>query len=213
MNHLMTRGNGSPASLRDAHVADTRRRIVDAVADLLRDDHPASLSVPAVAQRAGVSVATVYRHFPSKEALLDAVSEVEEPVATPEELPRTRDELEAYLLGLCDHVEAAAPLVRAQVASPVGRDVRRRRLGRRMKLLAHAAETWGVDVESDEGRRLVRMLGTFLSSISMLDLLQHQGLSHEQVASDLTWAIEALVQMTRESQPQRTKPNATRSAR
>ena len=43
-----------------------------AVAELVADAHPASISVPAVAARAGVGVATVYRYFPTKEALLDA---------------------------------------------------------------------------------------------------------------------------------------------
>ena len=59
-------------TLRDAHKNATRSRIVRAVADLVAEAHPASISVPAVAKRAGVGVATVYRYFPTKEALLDA---------------------------------------------------------------------------------------------------------------------------------------------
>src|SRR6186713_1929990 len=69
MNHLMTEG---PSSLRDAHKQATRTRIVRAVAELVTEAHPAAVSVPAVAKRAGVGVATVYRYFPTKEALLDA---------------------------------------------------------------------------------------------------------------------------------------------
>ena len=45
-----------------------------AVSDLVANDHPAAISVPAVAERAGVGVATVYRYFPTKEALLDAAA-------------------------------------------------------------------------------------------------------------------------------------------
>src|SRR5690242_17527309 len=69
---VMARDVGAPSGLRAAHVAETRRRILDAVNSLLAEEHPAALSVPAVAKRAGTSTATIYRHFPTKEALLDA---------------------------------------------------------------------------------------------------------------------------------------------
>src|SRR5215203_1486893 len=70
MNRLM--GSEPKGTLREAHTLATRGRIVQAVADLVAEAHPASISVPAVAKRAGVGVATVYRYFPTKEALLDA---------------------------------------------------------------------------------------------------------------------------------------------
>ena len=78
MNHLVSRADvdEEQPSLRASQAAATRRRIVDGLLALLAEDHPATLSVPAVARRAGVSVATVYRYFPTKEALLDAGSEV-----------------------------------------------------------------------------------------------------------------------------------------
>src|SRR3712207_3613808 len=67
MIHLMT-----ATDWRDEQRAQTRSRIVRAVAALVAEEHPAAVSVPAVARRAGVGVATVYRYFPTKEALLDA---------------------------------------------------------------------------------------------------------------------------------------------
>jgi AcrR family transcriptional regulator len=67
MVHLMARDDSSQ---------ETRQRIVDAVAALVTEEHPATISVPAVARRAGVSVATVYRYFPNKGQLLDAATEV-----------------------------------------------------------------------------------------------------------------------------------------
>lgn len=56
--------------------ADARRnaaRILDATAELLATDPAASLE--QVAARAGVSRATVYHHFASRDALLDALTE------------------------------------------------------------------------------------------------------------------------------------------
>jgi AcrR family transcriptional regulator len=50
-----------------------RRRLLLAARDAVADDGP-GVSVRVIADRAGVGVTTLYRHFPSKDALLDAVS-------------------------------------------------------------------------------------------------------------------------------------------
>ncbi len=55
--------------------ADARRnaqRILDATAEALADDPATNLD--AIAQRAGVTRATLYAHFPSREALIDALT-------------------------------------------------------------------------------------------------------------------------------------------
>jgi len=52
----------------------TRRRITEAAVDLHGSVGPAKTTVSAVAERAGVQRATVYRHFPDEEALFAACS-------------------------------------------------------------------------------------------------------------------------------------------
>ena len=54
--------------------ADTRLRITEATVDLHGSVGPARTTISAVAERAGVQRATVYRHFPDEEALFDACS-------------------------------------------------------------------------------------------------------------------------------------------
>ncbi|MBR0683677.1 TetR/AcrR family transcriptional regulator [Roseomonas eburnea] len=59
----------------DLPAADTRSRILDAAAALLRRHGPDKLTVLDVAKRLGMSHGNVYRHFPSKQALRAAVAE------------------------------------------------------------------------------------------------------------------------------------------
>jgi AcrR family transcriptional regulator len=59
---------------RAAQEDETRRRITEATVDLHGSVGPARTTVSAVAARAGVQRATVYRHFPDEQALFDACS-------------------------------------------------------------------------------------------------------------------------------------------
>ena len=59
---------------RAEHEAETRQRITEAAVDLHGSVGPARTTVKAVAERAGVQRATVYRHFPTDESLFVACS-------------------------------------------------------------------------------------------------------------------------------------------
>ena len=59
--------------LDDPRAVRSRERIVSAARELLRDEGPAAVTFATVARRAGVGRATVYRHWPILDALLDAI--------------------------------------------------------------------------------------------------------------------------------------------
>ena len=61
---------------RASTVAQTRRRIVDATLELHGEQGIAATSWDEIAARAGVGVGTVYRHFPSLDALIPACGEI-----------------------------------------------------------------------------------------------------------------------------------------
>ena len=90
-----TRPYDSP--LRSEQMEQTRLRILEATADVLADEEAEEVTVPLVAMRARVSIRTVYRHFPTKEALFDAFGEWAEDhlrlvlLSYPETLDEVRD--------------------------------------------------------------------------------------------------------------------------
>jgi len=72
----MAKTNTKPEASARKRRADAERNIraiIDAALDALADDPDASMA--AIARKAGVVRATVYMHFPTREALLDAVME------------------------------------------------------------------------------------------------------------------------------------------
>ena len=66
--------NGRPyrQKVRAEHVAETRQRILESAVALHLERGPAQTSINAIAERAGVSRVTVYRHFPDARTLLEA---------------------------------------------------------------------------------------------------------------------------------------------
>ncbi|MFN5280974.1 TetR/AcrR family transcriptional regulator [Bradyrhizobium sp.] len=71
------------------HHGDLRRVLIDAAMQLAGEGGPDAVSVREAARRAGVSPAAPFRHFPSRDALMNAVAE--------EAQRRFRAEIEAAL--------------------------------------------------------------------------------------------------------------------
>ncbi|MBM4479731.1 TetR family transcriptional regulator [Rhodococcus hoagii] len=62
----MTMQGGRAATLVERRHADVRLAVATAARDLFVENHSTSVTVEAIAQRAGVSERTFYRHFPTK---------------------------------------------------------------------------------------------------------------------------------------------------
>src|SRR6266550_760079 len=68
----MTPGRRSTPRRNGESKANTRQQLIEAVLELVMEDGADAVTVGAVAQRADVALRTVYNHFPSREALLEA---------------------------------------------------------------------------------------------------------------------------------------------
>src|SRR4051812_39160040 len=123
----------TPPDLRERQRETTREQIIQAVHEVLVDEHPATLSMPQVAARAGTSLRTLYRYFPTKEALLDAASETFNVAPTvvggKVNVANLAEYLRAQWRGFTDSIGA----IRAQHLSPAGRAMRDRRIPRARK--------------------------------------------------------------------------------
>ena len=183
--------------LRDDQRRLTRDRIVRAVTELVTEEHPAAVSVPAVAKRAGVGVATVYRYFPTKEALLDASSVVISADVRETGGIGSFDDLEVVLPTAWHELAANhLPLARNQLASPLGRELRRRRWEAKQASTDAALHGIGVDPETLEGRRLAALADVLTSSTALLELHDKAQIPVEEAAAFVLWGLRALVDAT-----------------
>lgn len=197
-------------ALRDEHRALTRQRILGAVVDLVAEGSMNELSVPLVARRSGVSVATIYRYFPTKDELLDGAAE--EPArraALCLPSPAMTDG-PSYLRALWAELATNLPLLRRQVASDTGGEMRQRRYLGSKAWHAAASEAAGIDVGTLEGDRLVRLSLLLTSSLALLDLHDRQGRSPDEAVDDVSWAVEALTTATKAEQRRRRSARARR---
>lgn len=118
----------STGALRSQQTDLTRRLILDAVAELVVEEGVHAFSVQNVADRAGVSHRTVYRHFPSREALLEAlVDSINQPfreqdITEPETLADLRAAVTRGFAALAERDR----MVRAYVLLTVGARLRSR---------------------------------------------------------------------------------------
>ena len=193
MNHAAM---STTDDLRTSHVNDTRDRIARATAEVMMREGPAALSFPAVAEEAGVSLRTVYRHFPNKDALVLAAVHVgaeHTKALWPHRSVRLAD-LREYLPVLFAELESKRDLITVQHSSPAGKALRRERFHlRRDDVLAALADEYAGVPEADR-LRLANLLTVLIGSTVMFDLVDLLDVDVAEAAALSAYVIEAAVE-------------------
>jgi AcrR family transcriptional regulator len=178
------------ASKRPTGPAATRELILDALVEQLGDTGPFEYSVFELARRAGVSVRTIYRHFPERQALLDALTErVTARVASSLPAPRTLAELSALPAQIFGRFAAEEALVRAALSTRPGENATDRRPGDLRRALDAAAP----DLDEPTRTRGLALLAAMLSSSVWWRLKSELGLHDEEPGRAVGWAVGVLV--------------------
>lgn len=174
--------------------------VLRAVLDLVAEGSLDEVSVPAVARRSGVSVATIYRYFPSKDDLLAAAAaepsrlaleSADRPAARPGD-----DEFAVFLRAMWHEFSGNLPLLRHQISSEAGREMRRARVADSRERLAAYLDAFGVDPSSVEGERLISLILLVSGSIALVELHDRQGIDVDDAIDASLWAVRALIDAT-----------------
>ncbi len=182
-------------ALREQQVALTRQSIVDAFLALSLEPGAGPVAIAEVARHSGISQATIYRHFPNRDALLGAVAReqigLNETYA--EDLTYV-ESLRQHLSRLWSELAANLHLAREWTVSEAGRELRQVRLAESRPLYESPLVAAGIDPASSEGRRFVAASALLTSAHAFLDLADRQGLSAAEAVDVVLWAVDVLGQ-------------------
>jgi AcrR family transcriptional regulator len=182
--------------LRRERADATRQRILEA-GSALAHGFPTwdwrGLSAGAVAERAGVNKATVYRHFPTERMLHDAIMQRLEDEAGISYDGLSLGSINALVERAYAHLSSFAGRPEPEDEAPtVGADQRRR------EALLRAVTSETPDWPSAERRMTAAVLDVLWSRNTHERLTETWGLGAEQTTEAVTWAIALLTAAVRE---------------
>lgn len=187
-----TRPYESP--LRAEQVEQTRLRILRGVTDVLADPATEEVTIPLVARRARVSLRTVYRHFPTREALFDAWAEwVDESLQIHlHSYPEEAERLPEFVRELYRAYDESEPVVKAMLNSTAARTVRERTRRRRQRQFERAMSELTDGLEPKERLRVLGVVYLLVSAPAWQAMRDQWGLDGEEAGKAAAWAVRVL---------------------
>jgi AcrR family transcriptional regulator len=191
----------SGSSIRERQAAVIREAILDALATLLDHHDPDDVAMSQVAADAGISLRTLYRYFPTREAMFDAVGDhVVARLGLPREIEGA-DDISRMFLESARRGAQSPELVRTMLWSRLGRRARSAHRRRRVESITTALAEVTAHLPPAEARRREGAIVYLTSLLAWITVSEECGLSAEDAQLGIAWAIDTLVaDLRRENQ-------------
>ncbi len=183
--------------LREAQKEDTRKRILDAAVSLIENADPAGLSFAAIAKAAGVQERTVYRHFPTKDALIEQLWTWLDPRIGVGSFPDSEDELIAFPRRVFEAFDDNENLMRAMWMSPQGREFRLKVNERRQAAIRKAVAKAVKDLPRKEAAAITAVAQLLYSGTAWMTMKDYWGFTGKQAGEASSLAISLLLEAAR----------------
>ncbi|MGE0829386.1 MAG: TetR/AcrR family transcriptional regulator, partial [Hyphomonadaceae bacterium] len=168
-----------------------------AAAASLLGEHGAAdgITVKAVAERAGVTEMTVYRHFPTRDHLLQGLwrhlnDEMGPGLGIPESTAELLDQHDRLFSGF----DRVAPQIVASISTPQGREMRAALNKQRKKAFAAIVDEIAPKLDASQKTAAAAVLQLLHSAYAWDSLREQWGLNGKAAGKATRWAIEALLQ-------------------
>lgn len=191
----MASSSGRPyaSPLRQQQSDTTRRLIVDSGIALLTEQPSAEVSQETIGRRADIAPRTVYRYFPSRSDLLDAMWEEIDARLGLSDFPETTIELLAFIPELFRRLDAHASVVEALITSTTGHEMAQRTDERRLKAIERALQSSTSHLSRRQRDRLVALVRVLTSSMTWYLLRQKTRVTGDEPAEAVDWALRTLI--------------------
>jgi AcrR family transcriptional regulator len=177
----------------------TRQRILDAAGRLMEDRSLDEFSFAAIAKESGVKERTVYRHFPSKNALVDGLCEWFQTRVHYGDFARTEAALLAKPQQIFPGFDENERLARALWASPQGREFRLSNVDERKAGITTAIADAVRGLPPRQAKWVAAVVHVLLSSATWQTMKDYWGLSGEEAGKASSMAMELLLNAVREN--------------
>jgi AcrR family transcriptional regulator len=214
MNTSTRRRYSSP--LRQARALETRERILAAVAAHMRRDQHADFTLDTIARDAGVERRTLFRHFATREALLEAFWVWINERVTARTLPASLDELLAAPRETFARFDDEDLVIRASLHTQAGRAMRMAAIPARRQAFRDALHDATRGASAADRRRLEAAAHALYSASAWEAMRDYAGITGAEAGDAAAWALAILVDAVRGGAPRRRAgeyPKATRTPR
>lgn len=194
MTCVMNSQRSYSSPLRQRQTEETRHRIVEAALRLIEETPEDPLSHERLAVRAGIALRTVYRHFPSRTELLDAVWQESDRNLKLAEYPNTESALLASLEEVFGRMDNHASLIRGLLRSNAGQEMRRRDNERRRTAVQQAVAGATAHLPEQKRRWVVAIFQALYSARTWEMLRDRAHLGEGESAEAVRWAMTTLLQ-------------------
>ena len=191
----LTSGYESP--LREAQKEETRRRILDAAGRLIETLNPSGLSFAAIAKEAGVQERTVYRHFATKDDLIDALWVWLDPRIGIRSFPQSEQELLAFPLRVFPGFDDNENLMRAMWTSPQGREIRLKVNPQRQAAIRKSVAEAVKGLSRREAAQITAAAQLLYSGAAWLTMKDYWGFSGKEAGEASALALKLLLEGAR----------------
>jgi AcrR family transcriptional regulator len=179
-------------SIRDQYKAMTRDRILDAALEVLASE-PGALTIVAVAQEAGVTQRTIFRHFATREQLLEAVWPRMQARVNSRGFPTTAQDLIETPRRLFPRFDEQQNLVIASVYSEGGREIRLKSNDSRQAAMLACVDDALPDLPEPSKRRRAAVVQLINSAYAWSVLKDFWGLDGVEAGEAAAEAIAVLL--------------------
>lgn len=182
--------------LRDKQKKTTQEHILSTVAKIIGEGHILDFSVKEVADRAGVSYASVYRYFPTRESLLEALYQLgsEYVAAKAPFTPHSLDEIPIMGRKIFEVFEERSDIVQAFTIALAANNVQPQIRNQRDDQILNIIIENNNCLTPEATRAAMAIISHLISSLTWATLKQRFGLTSQQATNAMSWSLEVLIQ-------------------
>jgi AcrR family transcriptional regulator len=191
--------------LRAAQAQATRDRVLAAVRSMLEADPDSALGFDELAAASGVNRRTIFRHFPTKQALLSAFWQSANASLGVKFWPDSERDLVELPPDLFASLDGIEGIVRASHSSGAGREMRLQANAERQAAFRKSLAATTAGMKRQDARRLEAVVQLLFSATAWQTMRDYWGLPSRESGEAVSWAIDALIRAAKKEKSVRVK--------